>query len=250
MTKQFGTAGLGARKMAKDRYIKVAGYAGILLAIPIFLFLKPRIFPSSGGLAGLIGLAATAGVALFLMKSIDKKATHVIKRAKDADRGALAEEKVALQLDQLPEGYFGFHDVDFKGFNIDHVVLGPAGIFVVETKSHRGTVDANGHTLLLNGKPPQKNFLNQVWSQSKNMQEYLWKMTSKEWKIKPILCFTNAYVKVRRPVKGVEVVSLKYLNTFLKRQPSSLEAADVEHILRVLKFRLGKQENLRPLPVE
>ena len=159
MTKQFGTAGLGARKMAKDRYIKVAGYAGILLAIPIFLFLKPRIFPSSGGLAGLIGLAATAGVALFLMKSIDKKATHVIKRAKDADRGALAEEKVALQLDQLPEGYFGFHDVDFKGFNIDHVVLGPAGIFVVETKSHRGTVDANGHTLLLNGKPSTEEFL-------------------------------------------------------------------------------------------
>jgi len=246
MAIQFGKAGSGARQMAKSRYVNVFVLAAVLLAIPIFLFLKPRIFPSHGGLAGLIGLAATAGVALFLMKSIDKKATHVIKRAKDAERGALAEEKVALQLDQLPEGYFGFHDISFDGFNIDHVVLGPAGIFVVETKSHRGTVDANGHTLLLNGKPPQKNFLNQVWSQTKNMQEYLWKMTSKEWKIKPVLCFTNAYVKVRRPVKGVDVVSLKYLNTFLKRQTASFPAADIEHILRVLKFRIEKQEHVMP----
>jgi len=73
-------------------------------------------------------------------------------------------------------------------------------------------------------------------------------MTSKEWKIKPVLCFTNAYVKVRRPVKGVEVVSLKYLNTFLKRQPASLEPADIQHVLRVFKFRLEKQENPSSVP--
>ena len=243
MAEQFGTAGLGARKMAKSRYMMVCLYAGLLLVIPLFFFLKPRLFHDSGGLVGLIGFMVMAGITLSLMKLINKKADHTIKRAKDAERGAVAEEKVALRLNDLPEGYFGFHDISFNGFNIDHVVLGPAGIFVVETKSHRGTIGANENNLLLNGKPPPKNFLNQVWSQTKNMQEYLWKMTSKEWKIKPVLCFTNAYVKVRRPVKGVEVVSLKYLNTFLKRQPNSLEAADVEHILRVLKFRVEKQEN-------
>ncbi len=84
--------------------------------------------------------------------------------------------------------------------------------------------------------------MNQVWSQTKSMQEYLWKMTSKELKIKPVLCFTNAYVKVRRPVKGVDVVNLKYLNTYLERQPLRLETADMEQILRVLKFRIEKQE--------
>lgn len=214
----------------------------VILAIPMPLLLRSAFSPASG-VPGLIVVLATAGAAISLMKFMDKKADHIIKRAKDAERGALAEEEVALKLDELPEGYFGFHDIVFNGFNIDHVVLGPAGIFVVETKSHRGKIDANGSVLLLNGKPPQKNFLNQVWSQTKNMKDYLWKMTSREWKIKPVLCFTNAYVKVRRPVKGVEVVSLNYLNTYFKRQPANLEAADVEHILRVLKFRIEKQEN-------
>jgi len=144
--------------MAKDRYIYVCLLATGLLAIPLALLIKSTIFPSSRGLAGLIGLAVTSGVALILMKFIDKKADHTIKRAKDAERGAAAEEKVALRLNDLPEGYFGFHDISFNGFNIDHVVLGPAGIFVVETKSHRGTIDANGNTLLLNSKPPPKTF--------------------------------------------------------------------------------------------
>lgn len=242
MAIQFGKAGSGARQMAKGRYIYVCFLAAALLAVPLALLIKSRFFPSSRGLAGLVGFVVTFGLALLFMKFIEKKANHFIKRAKDADRGALAEEKVALQLSGLPEGYYGFHDISFDGFNIDHVAVGPGGIFVLETKSHGGTIDARDNSLLLNGKPPQKNFLNQVWSQTKNMQEYLWKMTSKELKIKPVLCFTNAYVKVRRPVKGVDVVSLKYLNTYLKRQPGILETADLEQILRVLKFRIEKQE--------
>ena len=43
-----------------------------------------------------------------------------------------------------------------------------------------------GSTLLLNGKPPQKNFLDQVWSQTKNMEDHMWKMASREWRIKPV----------------------------------------------------------------
>lgn len=242
MAIQFGKAGAGARQMAKSRYIYVCFLAAALLAIPLALLIKSTFFPSSRGVAGLIWIVLASGVALLLMKIIDKKADHVIKRAKDAERGALAEEKVALQLSGLPEGYYGFHDISFDGFNIDHVALGPGGIFVLETKAHGGTIDARDNTLLLNGKPPEKNFLNQVWSQTKNMQDYLWKMTSKELKIKPVLCFTNAYVKVRRPVKGVDVVNLKYLNTYLERQPLRLETADMEQILRVLKFRIEKQE--------
>lgn len=246
MSEQMGIAGLGARQMARGRYVKVCLYAAVILAIPILLLLKSTFFPASG-LPGLIGVLAISCAALSAMKYMDRRATHTIKRAKDAERGAAAEEKVALKLNELPEDYFGFHDIGFKGFNIDHIVLGPAGIFVIETKSHGGNIGARGNTLLLNGKPPAKNFLNQVWSQAKNMEEYLWKMTSKEWKIKPVLCFTNGYVKVRRPVKGVEVVSLRYLNTFLKRQPENLDTDGIQHILRVLRFRLEQQNNPQPV---
>ncbi len=105
----------------------------------------------------------------------------MIKRAKDADRGALAEERVAGRLENLPEGYYDFHDLDFNGFNIDHVVVGPGGIFLIETKSHRGRISSNGDDLLLNGKRPEKDFLNQTRRQTKEFEQFLWKQTSREW---------------------------------------------------------------------
>lgn len=52
--------------------------------------------------------------------------------------GADAECATAQDLDPLKQhGYFIFHDLPASGFNIDHVVVGPTGVFAVETKSRR-----------------------------------------------------------------------------------------------------------------
>jgi len=60
--------------------------------------------------------------------------------------GAEGEEKVAEYLSLLDEKYSVIHDVVLPGRigNIDHIVLGPNGIFVVETKNHKGYITCNG----------------------------------------------------------------------------------------------------------
>jgi hypothetical protein len=108
----------------------------------------------------------------------------------------------------------------------------------METKSHKGKVDAQGDTLLLNGKQPPKNFLNQTWSQTYQLKAFLKKQTSKEWNVKPILCFTRASVSVRQPVKGIGVVNNRYLVTYLAKQQPSLNSEDIEKLIRVLKSSL------------
>ena len=56
-------------------------------------------------------------------------------------RGAAGEEKVGRVLDGLREGgWLALQDVHLGRGNIDHVVLGRAGIFTIETKSHRGRI--------------------------------------------------------------------------------------------------------------
>jgi hypothetical protein len=60
--------------------------------------------------------------------------------------------------------------------------------------------------------------------------------------VKPVLCFTNAYVDVRRPVKGVTVTRLGYLNKFLAKQARIVEAEDVERVVRVLQCWLTRHE--------
>jgi len=52
----------------------------------------------------------------------------------------VAEELNLLMLD----GYHVFHDVPFEKFNIDHVVVGPNGVFAVETKTRRKPVSERG----------------------------------------------------------------------------------------------------------
>ena len=60
--------------------------------------------------------------------------------------GAEGEEKVAEYLKLLGDSYQVIHDVVLPGRigNIDHIVLGENGIFVVETKNHKGYITCNG----------------------------------------------------------------------------------------------------------
>lgn len=60
--------------------------------------------------------------------------------------GALGEREVGALLDRLPSGWSVFHAVpvgtrmDETGAvaDVDHVAVGPAGVFVINTKHHRG----------------------------------------------------------------------------------------------------------------
>ena len=231
MTKSYGIAGKNAREMAQQRYAKVSIYAGLLFLIAILIFLNLNNIAN-------FGLPVVLFIAFVILQAadkIEKKGCFVKKRAKDADRGAHAEEVVAEGLMNLPKGYHVFHDIEFDGFNIDHVVVGPGGIFLVETKSHTGTITAQGDTLLLNGTLPAKNFLNQTWRQTYNLRNFLKKHSAKEWNVNPILCFTRAYVSVRQPVKEITVVNNRYLSTYLSKQQHRLNSEDIEIIARIMQ---------------
>jgi hypothetical protein len=60
--------------------------------------------------------------------------------------GASGEETTAQHLSLLSNSYRVIHDVVLPGMrgNIDHIVLGPNGIFVIETKNHRGFISCQG----------------------------------------------------------------------------------------------------------
>ncbi len=64
-----------------------------------------------------------------------------VKNGKSWNKGIVGEKAVAKYLNQLPEDYFIFNDVKFPGSygNLDHVVIGPNGIFVIETKNYKGS---------------------------------------------------------------------------------------------------------------
>ena len=68
--------------------------------------------------------------------------------------GAKGEEKVGKELTKLPEGWHVVHAVQVSdaGTDIDHVVIGPAGVFTLNTKRHPdGKVTVYERALNVNG---------------------------------------------------------------------------------------------------
>ncbi|MCW4016910.1 MAG: NERD domain-containing protein [Candidatus Bathyarchaeota archaeon] len=59
--------------------------------------------------------------------------------------GAKGEERVAKCLKSLKGRYNVIHDVELgKRGDVDHVVVGPNGVFVIETKNNNGAISCNG----------------------------------------------------------------------------------------------------------
>ena len=69
-------------------------------------------------------------------------------------RGALGERLTADALSSLGSAWVQFHDLRWPGrrlANIDHVVVGPGGIFVIDSKNWSGRVTTHGDVLRQNG---------------------------------------------------------------------------------------------------
>lgn len=63
---------------------------------------------------------------------------HHVHARDNARDGLLAERVTGMQLNRLiADGCFVLHDLPCEGFNIDHIVIAPRGVYAVETKSIR-----------------------------------------------------------------------------------------------------------------
>jgi Nuclease-related domain len=141
------------------------------------------------------------------------------------DRGASAEEQVGGLLDQLA-GWRVIHDASLGRGNVDHILIGPAGVFTVETKSHPGPVRVAG----VHGAT-----IRQAHAQRKAVE------TITGLKVEPLLVFSRAWVD--RPLarrKGVRVLPARMLLGYLTRRRRALSAEQVEMAQRLLAAALSE----------
>jgi hypothetical protein len=84
-----------------------------------------------------------------------EKAERMLRRAAMFEKGAQGERAVQAVLAQLPPEWTVFHDLRWPGrlrANVDHLVIGPGGVFVVDTKNWSGTVTITDGVLRQNGR--------------------------------------------------------------------------------------------------
>lgn len=168
------------------------GFLGFFEGILINKSLAFRWLP----MAGIIGLT----VAFFLCRHkyeniLDEK----LRSARMWHRGYEGERVIGELLEaELSDKYHVFNDVRFPGrkANIDHIVIGPSGIFVINTKNWRGIVAwaEDGETLLLNNMPDVNNTVKSALADALDIRDKLKTLTNREFFVKPILVFPLAKV--------------------------------------------------------
>ena len=226
-----GKAGESTRRMQATQ---VATALAVLLLVWFALFLYGENVKRIMAL-GLPASLLIGAIFLFALKQLEKKGNMAIDNAKRAERGAVAEEKTGALLVGLSEGNFIIHDFDTGRGNIDHILVGPKGIFTLEVKSHRGDITFDGTILHRDELPFEKDFLKQAWAECFAVREILARWDIKEPSAEPVILFTNAFVKVRGRAKGVEVMNLKFLPKFLERLPDRLTIGDSGRIFNRLQ---------------
>jgi hypothetical protein len=169
MSIRHGTAGKTLRNkllilMAFLLIVGVGGYLLIRLFVPL--------------------LAPAAPILAFFLVARMLGSKEVSRTVRALGKGYLGELTVAKHLEQLPTGWRVFHDLDLGGENVDHLVIGPAGIFNVEVKNYSGRVIATPKGLYNKGQR-QDEVVKQAWRQSHRLKEIF------GVEVKPILVFVG-----------------------------------------------------------
>jgi hypothetical protein len=159
----------------------------------------------------LLCLALAFGIAIVLSR---KKLTLYYK-------GAKGEEDVASELTRLSDDYVIFNDFSpersnlFKPQrNIDHIAVGPSGIFIIETKNWSADISLDKGQILYNGKKPNTPPLQQARDLTKVTKEWLEDQLDEDVDLTyhPVVCFASNQIKDSNIyVSGVQVCNLTAL---------------------------------------
>jgi len=225
-----------------DNYITLpfmVASAGIVVAIFEAMHVYGHVQPSI--LIG--GITAFAGVLFAVWGIGNVRKLRVIKRG---EQGELIVAQT-IERDLLPNGYFVFHDVQLedgkKRFNIDHLLIGPNGVFAIETKNYskpkRGEVKVSydGKRVRWNGVSHKDDESRQAVAVAVAAKDLIFKETGLKVFVKPVLCAVGWYAS-SNDLFGNQVLLLmeKQLGTLLPKVYPKVPLSEQDRNLIIAKL--------------
>lgn len=152
-------------------------------------------------------------------------------------RGGQAEGLVAWLLLDLPDGWHLFNNLMIRpDQDLDHVTVGPGGVFAISSKSCRGLLSVGrGGLLHLNDEPTD--FGEDTVRQAMRLRDLLAEKLGGPPipYVNAVLAVPLAYTRVVNPVRNVTVLHQGDLTDAIERMPARLSAAAVKRIVAALE---------------
>jgi hypothetical protein len=141
-------------------------------------------------------------------------------------KGAAGERRTANDLARLPKEFAVLHDLRMPGSraNIDHLVIGPTGVFTVETKSYAKGVQIKGKRATTGGRS-----MDAAIAQAHRQAETMAGVLGHE--VRPVICVQDGPLELgwlsRPTVAGVRFTTGKRLARVLAEGPTILDAVTI-----------------------
>lgn len=151
--------------------------------------------------------------------------------------GAKGEEKVGRELTKLPDGWHVLHAVPIgdRDSDIDHIVIGPRGVFTLNTKNHPdGAVSVYERAIWVNGH--STDHLRNSRFEAKRVTKLLTVACAIPVEAQATIVFVDPSKLTRKGnPPDVHVTTRKTLRTFLMQQPQRLTPSQVAHVFAVAR---------------
>lgn len=187
---------------------------------------------------------------------LERKAAYAARRADQFTRGSEGEAAVAHALAELTaDGHHLLHDRRMPtGGNIDHLLIGPLGVYVIDAKAWNGVVTAAEGVLRCNGRRRQ-DAVEGMLRQVAEVRASLAANGHGDVRVRGVLALaTPADEQPIVRVDDVSVVPLRELVPGLRGRQGPVDSAAAESILRTLSAVFppadAKAELPAPLPPE
>jgi hypothetical protein len=146
-----------------------------------------------------------------------------------------ANQKVFEILDRIrSKGFVAFHGLAGTSRNIDHVVVGPTGVYTIESKarSGSGTIDyRSDDELVFAGRIKDGRPLHQARSSAHAVQTRLNENLDESYRVKALVVFLGDWrVHREREDFSVEVTTADQLEDYFDTQPPELTSKEIAQI--------------------
>jgi hypothetical protein len=150
--------------------------------------------------------------------------------------GREGEKSVGQFLEKLRgQGFHVFHDVPGHGFNIDHVVVAPQGVFAIETKTFskpmkgEARVVQNGDRILVNGFEPDRSPVVQARAIRDWLDGLLLDATGRRYPMRGVVLLPGWWVEPSADNERTDiwVLNPKALPAFIAHEPVVLKEEDM-----------------------
>lgn len=193
----------------------------------------------------------TTAVAVIAVAWATWKIVRGRRRAEQLRLGMRGERAVAQYLEWFrAREFFVFHDVPNGDANIDHLLIGPRGLYTIETKTLskpvRGecTITVRDGKIAANGRSLDRDPIAQAKAQARWLYNFLAEAQFKQF-VQPVVVFPGWFVeKFDMKALGVWVLEPKALDSFIDNQPVVLTQEQVRAMASALSSFIRSQSAL------